>query len=306
MSLLIVGCGYVGKALAQHRLKRHEKNVGQTNSTVYALTRTDENAQALKQAGIHPLIGHWLVEESLPELPQDLTEILVAVPHREDAASGLPADSDQHHVQGLKLLLKRLSQARASTKPLPKLVYLSTTGVFGESVSGARVDETTPVSPTRIGPRIAVAAEQWLLANTVAKQSSWKSSILRLAGIYGPGRVPLLQKLKEGQPLAVPQEGSLNLIHIDDIIQAIGWLFNAELFEPLYQLSDGQPVRREEFYRYLSKIHGLSEPEFVEASPQESRARRSTDKLVDSSLFWNQSKLTPIHADYRSGLAALL
>lgn len=302
MSLLIVGCGYVGKALAQHRLNLLGKNVSQTHSIVYALTRTDENAQALKQAGIHPLVGHWLVEESLPELPVDLTEVLVAVPHREDPASGLSADSDQHHIQGLQLLLNRLSQTRTAEKPMPKLVYLSTTGVFGESVPGERVDETTPVTPTRIGPRIAVAAEQWLLAN----QSSWKSSILRLAGIYGPGRVPLLQKLKEGQPLAVPQEGSLNLIHVDDIVQAIEWLFNAEVFAPLYQLSDGHPVRREEFYRYLSKIHGLGEPQFVESSPQDSRARRSTDKLVDSSLFWSQSKLTPIHADYRSGLSALL
>lgn len=302
MSLLIVGCGYVGKALAQQRLKQLEKNVSQTDSTVYALTRTEENAQTLKQARIQPLVGHWLVEESLPELPEDLTQVLVAVPHREDPESGLPADSDQHHVQGLQLLLKRLSRTRTAEKPMPKLVYLSTTGVFGASVPGERVDETTPVSPTRIGPRIAVAAEQWLLAN----QSSWKSSTLRLAGIYGPGRVPLLQKLKEGQPLAVPQEGSLNLIHVEDIVQAIEWLFNAEVFAPLYQLSDGHPVRREEFYRYLSEIHGLGEPEFVDASPQDSRARRSTDKLVDSSLFWSQSKLTPIHADYRSGLSALL
>lgn len=302
MSLLIVGCGYVGKALAQQRLKQLEKNVSQTDSTVYALTRTEENAQTLKQARIQPLVGHWLVEESLPELPEDLTEILVSVPHREDPASGLPADSDQYHVQGLQLLLNRLSQTRTAENPMPKLLYLSTTGVFGESVPGERVDETTPVSPTRIGPRIAVAAEQWLLAN----QSSWKSSTLRLAGIYGPGRVPLLQKLKEGQPLAVPQEGSLNLIHVEDIVQAIQWLLDTEVFEPLYQLSDGHPVRREEFYRYLSMIHGLGEPQFVEASPQDSRARRSTDKLVDSSLFWSQSKLTPIHADYRSGLSALL
>jgi nucleoside-diphosphate-sugar epimerase len=290
VSLLIVGCGYVGKAVAQSFLQQH--------GAVFALTRSQPAADDLRAIGIEPLVGHWLQMESLPDLPPSIEAVVVGVPHREDACSQLPADSDQHHVLGLSNLLKWLSPRQ----PLPPLVYLSTTGVFGATQAGERVDEDSAISPTRIGPRIAAAAEQWLTDN----RPRWHSTILRLAGIYGPNRIPLFSLLKQGQPLAVVKDGMLNLIHLDDIVQAVLWAILADSTDPLYLVSDGQPIRREQFYNYLAELHHLPPPNFAEADPGSSRAARATDKLIDSQRFWKNSQLKPLHPSYREGLSSLL
>ncbi len=74
-------------------------------------------------------------------------------------------------------------------------------GVYGDAHD--EVDERTPTAPTRVGPQIAVQAEQHLLSTFRPSELT----IIRLAGIYGPGRIPLAEKLRSGQPLQVPQEG---------------------------------------------------------------------------------------------------
>jgi nucleoside-diphosphate-sugar epimerase len=258
----------------------------------------------LQSLGIKPIIGHWLKFESLPEPPTDLEAVLVSVPHRADEISRLAADSDQLHVTGLKNLARWLQPWTAVSKPasLPRLIYLSTTGVYGSTTPGQRVDERSPIHPTRIGPQIAAAAEHWLQYH----QPLWPGSVLRLAGIYGPGRVPLLQNVREGRPLEVPESGTLNLIHVADIVQAIDWLMRQRSCESMYVLSDGNPVVRREFYEYLAGLLGLPAPEFSGAASDNSKVKRASDKLVDSSRFWQYSGLQALYPDYRAGLQQIV
>ncbi len=301
MKLLIVGCGYVGNAVAKCLIRSENSSVP---SSVHALTRSEQSADHLRSQGIIPIVGHWLDKDSLPAEDHRFTHLLVGVPHRVDSVAGLDEQSDQFHVLGLRNLQSWLSNNSISTDgpagALPKLIYLSTTGVYGKTDAGEKVDESTPVEPDRIGPRIAVAAERWLQSN----RTHWPSTVLRLAGIYGPGRIPMLEKLRNKEPLAVSKDGRLNLIHLDDIAVAILWLMRAESPDDLYLLSDQSPIYRYQFYNYLAELHGLEPPQFIEPSADDHRVRRSSDKIVDSTKFWNHSKLNPIHADFRSGLAA--
>ena len=92
-----------------------------------------------------------------------------------------------------------------------RFIYISTTGVYG-TAGGEWVDEETPPDPQRDGGRASLAAEQVLAAHPLGA----RSIILRLAGIYGPGRVPFLDKLRAGEPIPAPSAGYLNLIHVDD------------------------------------------------------------------------------------------
>ena len=274
MRILIVGCGYVGSELLR---------ILPTGWHADALTRSASRSTELRELGANPIVMDWL--EPITDL-QQYDYILVAVPHREVNDFG-----SQTHVRGLKNLLN------SAGDHFRKIVYLSTTGVFGTTDS-EQVTEDTPVSPSRVGPTIAVQAENFL----TGRLNTAKLTILRLAGIYGPGRIPLAAKIRAGEPLAVPQSGFLNLVHVSDIARMIINVLQSELKLPYYLFSDGNPVRRLEFYEYLAHLCGVTEPEFVEPTEGDARARRATSKRIDPSRIIQETGFEYRYPNYRAGL----
>lgn len=270
--ILIVGCGFVGNEV-----------VRQSRGPIFALTRTVERAAELREIGVEPIVGHWHDPSSLIELPL-VDTILVSVPHRED--SGLGVES---HVVGLKNLRHHLPAAC-------KWIYLSTTGVYGDAHD--EVDELTPVQPTRIGPQVAVAAEKWLTLQFPAPQLA----IIRLAGIYGPGRIPLAEKLRSGEVLQVPQAGWLNLVHVADIAAMLLQVSERDMQQALYVFSDGRPVARMDFYRTLAKLCGVDEPKFAEPDANASRSQRAGKKRVNPQRLIAELRLTLQFPSYKEGL----
>lgn len=280
LSLLIIGCGYVGQPVADAWLAG--------NHPVAALTRGGDSVDRLIKRGIQPVVADWLDEASRWELPFAPTHALVAVPHREDERFGV-----ETHVIGLKNLL-------AQCPALTRLVALSTTGVYHQH-DGSWVDEQSPTQPTRIGPQIALAAERWLVEHCPPQLAT----SLRLAGIYGPERVPLLAKLRAREPIPVG-EGSLNLIHLDDIVTVIMKLLRSTAASPLYVLSDGHPVERRQFYLDAARIFQTAQPQFVEASPETSRAARSeTNKRINPAKILRELELTLRYPSHTEGLSSL-
>jgi nucleoside-diphosphate-sugar epimerase len=280
--ILIVGCGFVGTELVRQNLATSQSS--EFANPIYALTRSAARASELRVAGVLPIIGHWHNLSNLDGLPP-VDTILVAVPHREDSGFGV-----ESHVAGLKNLVQRSPTFR-------KLIYLSTTGVYGDAED--EVDELTPTQATRIGPQIAVAAERWLAAHFQAPQLA----IIRLAGIYGPGRIPLAEKIRSGETLQVPQKGWLNLIHVTDIAAMLMRVVQRDMAESLYVFSDGQPVPRVEFYRTLSKLCGVDEPKFAVPDPNASRSQRAGTKRVNSQRLIAELNLRLQFPSYQEGLA---
>ena len=281
-SLLIVGCGYVGSELASLLAQ------DAAATRLYALTRGSSRFEVLQQMGVTPIQADWCDATSLHEcsLPEE-DAIVFSVPHREINEFGV-----ESHVVGLKNVLNSLPcQPR-------RIVYLSTTGVYSDC-DGSEVNEDTPVSPVRVGPQIAVHAENWLQDQLGAESLT----ILRLAGIYGPQRLPMLSKLQSGEPLDVPPDGCVNLIHVHDAARVIGFLTEQSLSRKLYVLSDGQPVRRRDFYLELARICGLPIPQFVESAPhQPGSGRRATDKRICPNRILEESQLRLAFQCYRDGL----
>lgn len=276
-SLLIVGCGYVGLELV------HELD---SSWTVHALTRSDGRAAELAEQGVTPVVGDWLEIMPSDALPK-VDHVLVAVPHRAVGELG-----EQTHCQGLE----NLTQALSASPPY-RLTYLSTTGVFGECES-EQVDEDTPPSPTRVGPQVALAGERWLAEHV--DPASYVC--IRLAGIYGAGRIPLAAKLLAGEPLAVPQAGYLNLAHVTDIASMLIQTMTQTTQRNVYVFSDGQPVLRSDFYQHMAELCGVLSPQFTEPA-EDSRSRRATSKRVNPARLVRELGFEFTYPDYKSGLA---
>jgi nucleoside-diphosphate-sugar epimerase len=274
--VLIVGCGYVGLELAKQRRKAGDP-------PMFALTRSEARVDELQSQGLEPIVGHWHSADSLV-LPA-VDTILISVPHREDREQGI-----ESHIHGLKSILQKVPAGWS------KLIYLSTTGVYGDAHDV--VDESTPTQPARIGPQIAVATELFLRQTLSPEQLT----IVRLAGIYGPGRIPLADKLRTGAPLQVPQDGWLNLAHVSDIARMLTATLATRMEHSLYVFSDGNPVPRLEFYQYLANLCGVSEPKFMPPDPSSSRSQRAGNKRVNPDRILRELSFTFSFPNYREGL----
>lgn len=262
MNCLIVGCGYVGNIFADY--------AGRNGWRMFALTRTQERASELSNRGIKPIVANWLASEESWELPH-VDCVLVAVSHAPESSQP-PFDA---HLRGLKNIAAQL-RLSSDGQSKPRLIYLSTTGVYGTGHHGAWIDEQSPAHPVRPSSIAAITAEQWLISDE--GRESFSPTILRLAGIYGPDRVPNLAMLQQSTTLAVPTESYLNLIHVADIARIIYFAMNQGFKEQLYCVSDGNSVNRRDYYHQICRWMNWPIPEFTEpTADQIDPAKRGSD-----------------------------
>jgi nucleoside-diphosphate-sugar epimerase len=294
--VLVVGAGYLGKEVARLSIGR--------GATVYATTRHPSRFAPLRRLGAHPIQFDWNDPSSYANLPwrrlSPEANVLVAVSYDRHSRIG----RYESQVGGLARFLSVLP-------PSARLCYISTTGVYHQT-GGEWVDETSPTFPRREGGRAHLLAEARLHA--VRPRSPWLT--LRLAGIYGPERVPRAGDVIAGRAIASPEAGYLNLIHVHDAARATlaAWRLMADASalpasptERLYVVGDDAPVIRGEFYREIARQCGAPPPHFVAPSAGASvRMRSESNKRV-----WNRKMhrdLLPslVFPDHRSGLADVL
>lgn len=282
---LIVGCGYLGARVARRWLDAGDE--------VHVLARTSDRAEERRKAGYVAHIADVLDPASLADLPAADT-VLVAYGFDRGAGRSIL----EVYADGLSHLLAALPSS------VGRLIYVSSTGVYGAQ-TGATVDESSPCHPLREGGRACLEAEQRLLAHPLGE----RSIRLRLAGIYGPGRVPFLEALRSGRPVPTPADSWLNLIHVDDAATITTLVAERAPAPSLYVVSDGAPVRRRDFYQEIARRIGGPPPEFVSPDPDSAQAQRAAgggDKRVDASRLFRE--LNPVLAfpTYREGLSDCL
>lgn len=283
MAKLIFGCGYLGLRVAQLWITQGD--------AVYAVTRSPDRAKALGAEGIQPIVADLLANDPIP-LPDGIRTVLFAVGYDRGSSRSI------HDVYA-----GGIARALSSTPiDAERFLYVSSTGVYG-SVSGQEVDEDTPCQPTRDGGKASLAAEQCLSAS----QFGSRAIVLRLAGIYGPGRIPRSADLLAGKPIDAPSRGWLNLIHVEDAARIV---LLAEERAPLprtFVVSDGQPVVRAEYYAELARLLGAPPPQFVDppvGSPGAQRA--ASDKRVNPRRMLQELQPTLQYPSYREGLSAIV
>jgi nucleoside-diphosphate-sugar epimerase len=226
--ILLAGCGDLGERVAQ-RLRAH-------GDEVWALRR---QPPARGMHGIHWLRGDLTDPASLRELPAGITRLVyLPAPATRDKAAYRAI-----FVDGLRHLLEALDRRK-----LARVLFVSSSAVYGEH-DGDWVDEATPTDPPGFNGAVLLEAEQWLA------EQSLPSTVLRLAGLYGPGRLQLVERLRAGQ-LRVPRETPhwANRIHVDDAAAAIAHLLQLKSPQPLYLGVDDTPMPLDELYDFLAAL----------------------------------------------------
>lgn len=280
---LILGCGYLGRRVARNWVAQ--------GHSVSAVTRSNARALDLARDSITPIVADITTEVPI-EAGRTFDSVLFAV--------GFDRSTDQSvrevYVDGLAKVLRWLGAT-----PPRRFVYISSTGVYGDS-QGEWVDEASPCTPQRDGGKACLEAESLL------KSSPWveRSIVLRLAGIYGPGRLPNRKDLLAGKPIAASEQGFLNLIHVDDAANAVDLALAKGEPPQTYNVTDGSPAVRGEYYREVAKQVGAAPPTFDTSTPSERRSRSSADKRVSNARIVRELGFIPRYATYREGIAQSL
>jgi nucleoside-diphosphate-sugar epimerase len=275
VDVLIFGCGYVGLQVARQFVS--------AGLSCAAVTRSQEKAAILKSQSIEPVLAEITEAQSLAVLPA-AKRILWAVGYDRNST----ASKREVYVDGLRNALIATAPAAES------VVSISSTSVWGFD-DGRWVDELTPVAPSTEGGEICATAEE--VVRTLCPAG--KFTILRLAGIYGPGRLlAKVEALKHQQPIAGSGEAWLNLIHQADAA-ALAYRLLCEGGPEVVVGVDREPVQRIDYYSELARRIGSAPPVFDEASLPK-RGSGGLNKRVRSQ-FSDQFEFR--YESYRSGLA---
>lgn len=277
MTTLIVGCGYLGTRVGRALAERGE--------TVIGTTRSPQRAMELERLGIRPLIADLLAPGPAAWPVCDRFLFCVA-PGRGPGASPRGV-----YVDGLRSLLIHLPGR-------PRGVLVSTTGVYHQD-DGSRVDETSPAEPTSESGRANLEAEAILLASPGRGHA-----VLRLAGLYGPGRILRREAIERGAPIVGDPDHILNLIHLDDAARfAIALLDRDDPPHALYLASDDRPAPRRSFYEAVARRLNAPPPRF---EPGATSRRDLSNKRIDSRRIKRELALACLYPDFEAGLDASL
>lgn len=283
MTKLVVGCGYLGRRVAQRWLSAGE--------ITYAVTRSASRAEVLRSLGLRPIVADVTDQASLSNLPV-VDTVLYAVGFDRKAGHSMR----DVYVDGLRNFLAVL------TEDVGRLIYVSSTSVYG-SHDGNWIDEDTVCDPATENGHICLAAEEVIARDRLAA----RTCVLRLAGIYGPQRIPGRESLMEGKPIVSAPDAHLNLIHVDDAATAVEAVARHPKPSARYLVADGQPVIRREFYRELARLLHTAEPRFADgAATGALTGRGMTDKRISNRRMLDELSIELEFPSYREGLAAIV
>ena len=291
---LIFGCGYLGLRLAKRLVDRGQ--------VVYATTRKTANLAPLAADGMRPLLlsitQPVTFASARPALEADSLDVYYLIP------PGRPDQSPSPRQTVLGGVAHTLKQLRRTN--LRRAVLTSSTAVYGHH-NGLRVDAHTNPDPVDDRGRLLLAGEDlW-------RNAGKSYRIVRLAGLYGPGRIIGMAGVRQGAPLVGDPQALINLIHVDDAVELVMAVMMSENAEQVELACDGTPVPRIDYYRHLAQRIGVSPPPVLndaDAAAQlglkRERLNRSSSKSLDNIGTCQRTGWTPNYPNFRVGLETAL
>jgi nucleoside-diphosphate-sugar epimerase len=271
--LFVFGLGYSAAQLA--------RQLALAGWQVAGTVRTPEKASKLRACGIAASV--W-AGQGVPDIPDGARWLVTLPPDRE----GCPAARAAGHLAGRAV----------------SVTYLSTTGVYGDLGGGWAFEWSQPAPSTpRAGARVT-AETQWLEAGR------GKACIVRLPGIYGPGRSPF-DRLRDGTAQRIIKPGQVfSRVHVDDIAAGLAALFARPQAGGVFHLCDDLPAPPQDVTTHAAELLGLAPPpevpfETAGLSPMAAsfyaECKRVSNARAKAALGWR-----PRYPTYREGLEAIL
>ncbi|HTL66460.1 MAG TPA: NAD-dependent epimerase/dehydratase family protein [Lacunisphaera sp.] len=290
--LVIFGCGYVGSALAQAALA--------AGARVEALTRNPDRAAALRGLGVASVAVADLASSAWHHEIRAAPEFIV---NCVSSGDGSAESYRRSYVDGMRSIL---AWAAGGDRPIGTIVYTSSTSVYPQG-GGVALDESAMADGATPNGRIIRESE--MILEQAPAAACARHFILRLAGIYGPGRHHLLDQLRTG-PHVLPGSGDyhLNLVHRDDIVRAILACFAApaSLSSRIYHVADDAPARRGEVVAWLADRLGRAAPAF-DGSPGARRGGQPMpDRIISAARIRRELGWRPHYPDFRTGFGEIL
>jgi nucleoside-diphosphate-sugar epimerase len=275
-SILLIGFGYV----ANHTARR----LNPQGWRVLASTRSPDTAGEIRSSGYEAVLAD-------PASPDGAAALRAAALKADAIVSSVPPGPDGDPV------LPTLATADLAGR---RLIYLSTTGVYGDR-RGGWAFETDPVTPGQDRSiRRAEAEAAWLALGAIS---------LRLGGIYGPGR-SAFDRLSDERPVFDKPGQVFSRIHVDDIAAAIeAALARPKVTGPV-NIVDDAPSSQVEVMTGAARMAGMAAPDVQAFDPAEASPmlasffaenRRVSNARAKAALGWR-----PAYPDWRTGLAEIL
>ncbi len=278
MHVLVAGCGWLGTAIARCLVRRGER--------VTAVRRDPARAEALVAIGARPLALDLAAPGAEARIPP--VDAIVAC---QSAASDAPEAYRAAYLDANRALLAAARRAGARA-----LVYTGSTGVFGQR-DGNDVDERTPPSPASATGALLVEAERLV---TGAAAHGLCTSVVRLSGLYGPGRAGVVDRVRSGALALEPGDDAwMNFCHLDDAVAFVVAALDRSLAGAVHHGSDAHPARRREVVEWIAARVGIV-PRRGEAAPGGPNRRVLSEATRDALGV----KLA--HPSFREGLSQLL
>jgi nucleoside-diphosphate-sugar epimerase len=262
MNITILGCGYVGSAIAQ-KLRQDSRYL------ITVTTTTAERIPELQGIADRVVVVKGNDAEGLRSLLQDQVRLMVTIA----PGGNQQVDADGYrdtYLQTARTLVDVLEQSVS----VRQVIYTSSCSVYGDR-HGNWVDETSPVAPDGANGEILHQAEQILLSAAIANRSI---CILRLGAIYGPKR-EIVRRFGKLAGTTCPGTGNhfTNWIHLDDIVAAAELALTQEL-SGIFNVVSDLPLTIRDLFDQMCDRHNLPK---VEWDPSQQRTR-SNDRRVSN------------------------
>lgn len=278
--VLIAGCGYVGTELGLR------------------LAAGGDQVQAVRRRGS-------LLPRELQPVSADLTDAAtlqgLAFPfdaafYTAAAAAAEPPAYEDAYVRGPATLLSVLEER----SPDCRVFFTSSTSVYGQS-AGQWVDESSPTEPSGFRGEIILEGERLVRASRLA------ATVLRLGGLYGPGRTRLIESVRTGRAeLRAGGPSFTNRIHRDDSARALAHLMSLAAPDPIYLGVDEEPADRNQVLSWLADRLGVPIQSALPIANGERGAKEGPTGKRCSSAKLRATGFKLLYPTYREGYAALL